>query len=229
MRRSSRRPAVRDQTVLCNSRCARWATSGAPSAYNRRRDANVELDMTAPSSRLPLALTMGDPAGIGPELALARLARARSLTRRSLRSPTPGPRRARAAARPRRADRRDVARRGERGVRAGAAGRRALAARADARPGRARCRLRRRDDRSRSSAPSVTSGRAKRARSSPIRSPRRRSIAAGFRFPGHTEYLGALAALWGAPAQPVMMIWSPALAVVPVTIHIALERGCREL
>ncbi len=46
---------------------------------------------------------------------------------------------------------------------------------------------------------------------------------AGFKFPGHTEYLGALAAPWGAPAQPVMMIWSPALAVVPVTIHVALN------
>ena len=46
--------------------------------------------------------------------------------------------------------------------------------------------------------------------------------AAGFRFPGHTEYLGALAESWGGPAQPVMMIWSPLLAVVPVTIHIPL-------
>ena len=46
--------------------------------------------------------------------------------------------------------------------------------------------------------------------------------AAGFKFPGHTEYLGALAESWGGPAQPVMMIWSPLLAVVPVTIHIPL-------
>jgi len=47
--------------------------------------------------------------------------------------------------------------------------------------------------------------------------------AAGFAFPGHTEFLGALAERqWGAAAQPVMMIWSPALAVVPVTIHVAL-------
>ncbi len=45
---------------------------------------------------------------------------------------------------------------------------------------------------------------------------------AGFRFPGHTEYLGELAAAWGRPAFPVMMIWSETLAVVPVTIHIAL-------
>jgi 4-hydroxythreonine-4-phosphate dehydrogenase len=45
---------------------------------------------------------------------------------------------------------------------------------------------------------------------------------AGFRFPGHTEYLGELAKVWGAPAFPVMMIWSEALKVVPVTIHIPL-------
>jgi 4-hydroxythreonine-4-phosphate dehydrogenase len=45
---------------------------------------------------------------------------------------------------------------------------------------------------------------------------------AGFAHPGHTEYLGELAARWGAPATPVMMIWSPLLAVVPVTIHVAL-------
>lgn len=45
---------------------------------------------------------------------------------------------------------------------------------------------------------------------------------AGFRFPGHTEYLGELARAWGRPAFPVMMIWSETLAVVPVTIHIAL-------
>jgi len=45
---------------------------------------------------------------------------------------------------------------------------------------------------------------------------------AGFAHPGHTEYLGELAKAWGAPTQPVMMIWSPLLAVVPITIHIPL-------
>lgn len=47
----------------------------------------------------------------------------------------------------------------------------------------------------------------------------------GFSFPGHTEYLGALAEKhWpGAPARPVMMIAGPALMVVPVTIHIPLR------
>jgi 4-hydroxythreonine-4-phosphate dehydrogenase len=48
---------------------------------------------------------------------------------------------------------------------------------------------------------------------------------AGFRHPGHTEYLGDLAArLWQRPVTPVMMIWSPIVAVVPVTIHIPLAR-----
>ncbi len=47
---------------------------------------------------------------------------------------------------------------------------------------------------------------------------------AGFAHPGHTEYLGVLAQrFWGGIApRPVMMLWSEMLAVVPVTIHIAL-------
>jgi 4-hydroxythreonine-4-phosphate dehydrogenase len=52
---------------------------------------------------------------------------------------------------------------------------------------------------------------------------------AGFRFPGHTEYLGELASACGAPAFPVMMIWSSALAVAPVTIHIPLAEAPRAL
>lgn len=47
---------------------------------------------------------------------------------------------------------------------------------------------------------------------------------AGFTDPGHTEFLARLArAATGEPAQPVMMLWSPELAVVPVTIHIPLR------
>ncbi len=47
----------------------------------------------------------------------------------------------------------------------------------------------------------------------------------GFSFPGHTEFLGELARKhWpGAPAQPVMMIAGPELMVIPVTIHIPLK------
>jgi 4-hydroxythreonine-4-phosphate dehydrogenase len=46
----------------------------------------------------------------------------------------------------------------------------------------------------------------------------------GFSEPGHTEFLGKLAAeATGQPQHPVMMLWSPALAVVPVTIHLPLR------
>jgi 4-hydroxythreonine-4-phosphate dehydrogenase len=52
---------------------------------------------------------------------------------------------------------------------------------------------------------------------------------AGFRYPGHTEYLAELAAAGGRAPQPVMMLWSPALAVVPVTIHVALQEAIAQL
>ena len=48
---------------------------------------------------------------------------------------------------------------------------------------------------------------------------------AGFRHPGHTEFLGELAERhWGVRVRPVMMIWSRALAVVPITIHVPIAR-----
>jgi 4-hydroxythreonine-4-phosphate dehydrogenase len=47
---------------------------------------------------------------------------------------------------------------------------------------------------------------------------------AGFRFPGHTEYLAHLAEqIIGRPTKPVMMLAGPELRAVPVTIHIALS------
>ncbi len=47
---------------------------------------------------------------------------------------------------------------------------------------------------------------------------------AGFTHPGHTEFLAELGQThWGQPVHPVMMIWSPVLAVVPLTIHIPLS------
>jgi 4-hydroxythreonine-4-phosphate dehydrogenase len=54
-------------------------------------------------------------------------------------------------------------------------------------------------------------------------------ITAGFPHPGHTEYLGALAIEHGAHASPVMMLCGPDLRVVPVTIHIPLARVPMEL
>jgi len=52
---------------------------------------------------------------------------------------------------------------------------------------------------------------------------------AGFRHPGHTEFLAELAANGGVAPQPVMMLWSPALAVVPVTIHLSVREALAEL
>ena len=46
----------------------------------------------------------------------------------------------------------------------------------------------------------------------------------GFADPGHTEFLGRLAGeATGAKVTPVMMLWAPELAVVPVTIHLPLR------
>ncbi|MBM1174059.1 4-hydroxythreonine-4-phosphate dehydrogenase PdxA [Microvirga arabica] len=46
---------------------------------------------------------------------------------------------------------------------------------------------------------------------------------AGFRHPGHTEFLAALASDGRDQTyHPVMMLWSEQLAVVPVTVHIPL-------
>jgi 4-hydroxythreonine-4-phosphate dehydrogenase len=48
---------------------------------------------------------------------------------------------------------------------------------------------------------------------------------ASFRHPGHTEFLAELAErFFGERARPVMLIWSPQFAVVPATIHVPLAR-----
>jgi len=47
----------------------------------------------------------------------------------------------------------------------------------------------------------------------------------GFAEPGHTEFLAKLCEeRLGRSAHPVMMLWSPELAVVPVTIHLPLAQ-----
>lgn len=48
----------------------------------------------------------------------------------------------------------------------------------------------------------------------------------GFRFPGHTEFLADLA---GGGATPVMMLACPGLRVVPVTVHLPLARAAGAL
>jgi len=46
----------------------------------------------------------------------------------------------------------------------------------------------------------------------------------GFRFPGHTEFLADLAArATGKPVTPVMMLSGPKLRAIPVTIHIPVR------
>jgi len=53
---------------------------------------------------------------------------------------------------------------------------------------------------------------------------------AGFTDPGHTEYLGRLAErATGKPVMPVMLLWSAELAVVPVTIHVSLKDAIAQL
>jgi 4-hydroxythreonine-4-phosphate dehydrogenase len=46
----------------------------------------------------------------------------------------------------------------------------------------------------------------------------------GFAHPGHTEFMGELAtrSFGTASPKPVMLLWSPELAVVPATIHVPL-------
>jgi len=45
----------------------------------------------------------------------------------------------------------------------------------------------------------------------------------GFKFPGHTEYLAALCAGGGAAPMPVMMLAHEGLRVVPATIHVPVS------
>jgi 4-hydroxythreonine-4-phosphate dehydrogenase len=53
---------------------------------------------------------------------------------------------------------------------------------------------------------------------------------AGFRFPGHTEFLAHLAERnVGGRVRPVMMLAGPELRAVPVTIHIPLAEVSRQL
>jgi 4-hydroxythreonine-4-phosphate dehydrogenase len=49
---------------------------------------------------------------------------------------------------------------------------------------------------------------------------------AGFAYPGHTEFL---AALTGVPGQEIMMLASPLLRVVPVTVHVSLRDALESL
>lgn len=178
--------------------------------------------MTAPA---PLALTLGDPAGIGPELALAaHAARAEADVPPFALIGDPD----------------HLARLAERlgmvaapiatiseideapAIFGAALPVLPLAARVRAEPGRP----------DPANAPAILesidravalarSGRAGAVVTSPIA--KAVLYEAGFRHPGHTEYLATLAVAPGeAPPRSVMMLWSEGLAVVPVTVHIPL-------
>ena len=49
---------------------------------------------------------------------------------------------------------------------------------------------------------------------------------AGFEYPGHTEFL---ATLTGVPGKQIMMLASPCLRVVPVTVHLSLRHALASL
>lgn len=69
----------------------------------------------------------------------------------------------------------------------------------------------------------VMTGRASALTTAPIN--KLALYSAGFKHPGHTEYLGELAeAHGGGKATPVMMLAGPQLRTVPVTVHIALSK-----
>jgi 4-hydroxythreonine-4-phosphate dehydrogenase len=70
----------------------------------------------------------------------------------------------------------------------------------------------------------VRSGRAAAVVTNPIH--KESLYRAGFGHPGHTEYLAELA---GATEAPVMMLVCPALRVVPVTVHSALRQAVESL
>jgi 4-hydroxythreonine-4-phosphate dehydrogenase len=170
----------------------------------------------------PLALTLGEPAGIGPDLALGLWAR-----RDGLKVPPflllgdPGflDARARLLGLTIRIEESDAA---------GAAARfatalpvQALGVAATAAPGKP-------DDSSAAVARAaieqavalVQAGKAAAVVTNPIaKSVMQR---AGFVFPGHTEFLAHLTG-GSLPPRPVMLIWSDELAVVPVTIHVPLS------
>ncbi|MCK1710045.1 MULTISPECIES: 4-hydroxythreonine-4-phosphate dehydrogenase PdxA [unclassified Bradyrhizobium] len=181
-----------------------------------------------PSAK-PLALTLGEPAGIGPDITIAAWLRRRELNLPAFYLL---------------GDKRTIARRAK-ALGAGisiaeVSAHEAAAAFADALPVVATGEIATAEPGKpdASSAPAalasirqavadVRDGRAGAVVTNPIA----KSVLyrAGFRHPGHTEFLAELAAQDGRAPQPVMMLWSPRLAVVPVTIHVSLREALSQL
>ncbi|MGD9536518.1 MAG: 4-hydroxythreonine-4-phosphate dehydrogenase PdxA [Alphaproteobacteria bacterium] len=175
----------------------------------------------------PLALTMGEPGGIGGELALkAWLARGEQALPRFVVLDEPARLEALAKALGLPCPIGRVAS----AVEARAQFDRALPVLplgipVDARPGRA----------DPANAPAVTgsieravalvqAGEADAVVTSPIQ--KQSLYEAGFKFPGHTEFLGMLG---GSGVEPVMMLACDALRVVPVTVHLPLAKAAATL
>ncbi len=178
----------------------------------------------SPATGLPLALTLGEPAGIGPDLALAVWRRRNALT------PPPFYVVADPDFLKRRAERLglSVPLRTVTPADAAAAFARALPvvplelavtaspAKPDATSAPAAIASIRR------AVADVIAGRAGAVVTNPIN--KNVLYGAGFNEPGHTEFLARLAEeATGKPVMPVMLLWSPELAAVPVTIHVALK------
>lgn len=180
------------------------------------------------AARPPLALTMGDPAGIGPELAIAAWLRRRPGDAPFFVLAPPAflaevARRIGVEVPIVETHARDAASAFERGLPVAP-----LVNSVAAAPGRPSAQNAAATLESIERAiESVRGGEARAIVTNPIA--KATLYEAGFPHPGHTEYLGALSAAWGRQATPVMMIWSQALAVVPVTIHVALSEVPRML
>jgi 4-hydroxythreonine-4-phosphate dehydrogenase len=172
----------------------------------------------------PLALTLGEPAGIGPDITLAAWCRRDELKLPAfyiLADPDLLARRARGIGLT--APIRVVTPEQAGGIFAQALPVVALAETVTAEPGRP----------DGSSAPAaiasihravadVFAGRADAVVTNPIA--KAVLYRTGFAEPGHTEFLARLAQEHtGRSLHPVMMLWSPELAVVPVTIHLAVR------
>ncbi len=177
----------------------------------------------------PLALTLGEPAGIGPDIAIAAW-----LKRRELDLPPfylIGDTAFLAArARALKAEVKFTETSAEKATDAFASAFPVVPSGVDAtaRPGRP-------DDSSAAAAiaairlavADVLAGRA----SAVVTNPIAKSVLykSGFSHPGHTEFLAELASAGGKTPMPVMMLWSPSLAVVPVTIHLPLRDAIANL
>lgn len=176
--------------------------------------------MTSSTSRLPLALTMGEPAGIGPEITLmAWAAREREALPAFFAVGAPDLYRRLAAALKLDIDVREISDASEAAaVFAEALPVLAIELEAEVEPGKlapanARAVMRSIDI----ACDLVTAGKASGMVTNPIH--KRALYEAGLKVPGHTEYLADRT----GGATPVMMLSCPGLRVVPVTVHEPLK------